>query len=60
MIAGVEVEGTAPIRPHEHFVSHRVGKMPEIGTVFGRWLDPTIAVAPDPAADTGAVMWSRR
>jgi len=39
MIAGIEAQNTASIRLHEHFGFKEVGRLPEVGKKFGRWLD---------------------
>lgn len=39
MIAGIEAQNTASIRLHEHFGFEEVGRLPEVGRKFDRWLD---------------------
>lgn len=39
MIAGIEAQNTASIRLHEHFGFEEVGRLPEVGRKFNRWLD---------------------
>lgn len=39
MMAGVEAENAASIRLHEKLGFERVGRMGQVGTKFGRWLD---------------------
>ncbi|MCX4580379.1 hypothetical protein OHB41_45955 [Streptomyces sp. NBC_01571] len=34
------------IRPPERFGLHHIGRVPEVGAKFGRWLDPTIMRLP--------------
>ena len=39
MIAGIEAENTASMRLHEHFGFEEVGRLPEVGQKFDRWLN---------------------
>jgi phosphinothricin acetyltransferase len=39
MIAGIEAENHASIRLHEKFGFREVGRLPEVGRKFDRWLD---------------------
>lgn len=39
MVGAVDAENTASLRFHERLGFVEVGRMPEIGTKFGRWLD---------------------
>ncbi|WP_280505012.1 GNAT family N-acetyltransferase [Nocardia farcinica] len=42
MIAAIESGNTASIALHERFGFVEVGRMPEVGRKFGRWLDLTL------------------
>ena len=55
MVAAIDGENEASIRFHERFGFVEVGRMPEIGAKFGRWLDLVLLqlrlddrIAPDP------------
>jgi phosphinothricin acetyltransferase len=39
MIGGIEAENMASIRLHEHFGFTEVGRLPQVGRKFDRWLD---------------------
>ncbi|MFV0282055.1 MAG: GNAT family N-acetyltransferase [Rhodoblastus sp.] len=39
MVAGIEAENHASIRLHEALGFAEVGRMPQVGAKFGRWLD---------------------
>ncbi|ANW05384.1 GNAT family N-acetyltransferase [Bradyrhizobium icense] len=39
MVAGIEETNTASIRLHNSLGFREVGRMPHVGTKFGRWLD---------------------
>jgi len=39
IIAGIEARNIASIRLHEHFDFKEVGRLPEVGRKFDRWLD---------------------
>jgi len=39
MVAGIEAENVASIRLHEQLGFREVGRMPQVGQKFGRWLD---------------------
>jgi len=39
MIAGIEAANTASVRLHASLGFAEVGRMPEVGCKFGRWLD---------------------
>ena len=41
MVAGIESENVASISLHKKLGFTEVGKMSEVGTKFGRWLDLT-------------------
>ncbi|MCA0942954.1 N-acetyltransferase [Yangia mangrovi] len=41
MVAGIESGNTASIRLHEKLGFETVGRLPEVGTKFGGWLDLT-------------------
>ncbi|OCP19020.1 MULTISPECIES: GNAT family N-acetyltransferase [unclassified Ensifer] len=41
MVAGIESENAASIRLHQHLGFIETGRMREVGTKFGRWLDLT-------------------
>ncbi|MNT67113.1 N-acyltransferase YncA [compost metagenome] len=41
MVAGIESENVASIRLHEQLGFTETGRMREVGTKFGRWLDLT-------------------
>lgn len=42
MIAAIESDNTASIALHERFGFVEVGRMPQVGRKFGRWLDLTL------------------
>ncbi len=39
MIAGIEASNTASIKLHESLGFREVGRLPQVGAKFGRWLD---------------------
>jgi L-amino acid N-acyltransferase len=39
MVAGIEATNTASLRLHSSLGFQEVGRMPHVGTKFGRWLD---------------------
>lgn len=39
MIAGIDAGNTASLQLHARYHFHEVGRLPQVGTKFGRWLD---------------------
>lgn len=60
MVAAIDSENEPSIRLHERFGFTEVGRLPEVGTKFGRWLDLVLmqrilddAARPDPSGSRG-------
>lgn len=54
MVAGVEADNAASIRLHEKLGFERVGRLPQVGAKFGRWLDLAfLQLTLDARADPG-------
>jgi len=59
MLADIEAGNTASVRLHESLGFAPVGRLPEVGTKFGQWLDLAILALPLQAG-TGPVLAEQR